>query len=171
MKHAAPKLVMRLAALALMAALSVPAHAQNAAQVTRAQNGASCPKCNLFQADFNNRTLKNKNFAGARLRQSDMGLGIFNGTTFAGGDLRDINGSGALFGHVSFAGANLTNANFVGAYLEHADFRGATLNGVNFSGAEMGSAVGLTQRQLDATCGDASTELPRGLRIPVCHLK
>ena len=145
------------------------AHAQNADQVSHAQNGASCPRCNLFQADFNNRELKGKNFAGARLRQSDMGLGIFNGTTFAGGDLRDINGAAALFGHVNFGGANLTNANFVGAYLEHANFRGAILDGVNFSGAEMSSAVGLTQRQLDKTCGDRATELPHGLRIPVCE--
>lgn len=162
---------MKRIALALVAIsmLSVPAMAQNAAQVDSAQNGASCPRCNLFQADFNNRTLKGKNFAGARLRQSDMGLGIFNGTTFAGGDLRDINGSGALFGRVSFSGTNLTNANFVGAYLEHANFRGATLDGVNFSGAEMSTATGLTQRQMDQTCGDESTELPHGLRIPRCE--
>ena len=159
------RIVMALLAASLIGA---PALAQNAAQVSSAQNGANCPRCNLFQADFNNRTLKNKNFAGARLRQSDMGLGIFNGTNFAGADLRDINGSAALFGRVNFAGANLTNANFVGAYLEHANFKGAILSGVNFSGAEMGSAIGLTQRQLDQTCGDEATELPRGLRIPVC---
>ena len=116
--------------LALLAScfISAPAMAQNAAQVSSAQNGANCPRCNLFQADFNNRTLKNRNFAGA----------------------------------------NLTNANFVGAYLERANFKGAILSGVNFSGAEMGSAIGLTQRQLDKTCGDEATELPRGLRIPVC---
>ena len=164
---------MKRIALVLLAAsfLAAPAMAQNASQVSAAQNGASCPKCNLFQADFNNRTLKNKNFAGARLRQSDLGLGIFNGTNFAGADLRDINGSAALFGRASFAGANLTNANFVGAYLEHANFRGAILSGVNFSGAEMRTATGLTQRQLDQTCGDRATELPAGLRIPVCTVQ
>lgn len=161
---------MKRIALAILAAsfFAAPVMAQNAAQVDRAQNGASCPKCNLFQADFNNRTLKNKNFAGARLRQADMGLGIFNGTSFAGGDLRDINGSAALFGRVNFANANLTNANFVGAYLERANFSGATLTGVNFSGAELGTATGLTQRQMDQTCGDEATVLPRGIRIPVC---
>ncbi len=163
---------MKRIALALLAIsfMSAPAIAQNAAQVGAAQNGANCPRCNLFQADFNNRTLKNRNFAGARLRQSDMGLGIFNGSNFSGADLRDINASAALFGRVSFAGANLTNANFVSAYLEHANFTGAILNGVNFSGAEMSSAVGLTQRQMDKTCGDESTQLPRGLRIPVCEV-
>ena len=164
-------IVLKAAAWALMAAslLAAPAMAQNAAQVEHAQNGASCPRCNLFQADFNNLQLKGKNFAGARLRQADMGLGEFNGSTFAGGDLRDINGAAALFSHVSFVHTNLTNANFVGAYLEHANFSGATLNGVNFSGAEMSSATGLTQRQLDTTCGDRSTQLPHGLRIPVCQ--
>ncbi|MGZ3305084.1 MAG: pentapeptide repeat-containing protein [Asticcacaulis sp.] len=157
------------AVAALLAFSTTPVLAQNAAQVEHAQNGASCPRCNLFQADFNNRQLKGKNFAGARLRQADMGLGIFNGTSFAGSDLRDVNGAAALFGHVNFAGANLTHANFVGAYLEHANFRGAILDGVNFSGAEMSTAVGLTQAQMDRTCGDATTQLPRGLRIPVCE--
>lgn len=161
------RLILALASVAVLGAAG--AHAQNAAQVERAQGGASCPHCNLFQADFNNRELKGKNFAGARLRQSDMGLGEFTGTNFAGADLRDINGSAALYGHVNFAGANLTHANFVGAYLEHANFRGAILDGVNFSGAEMSTAVGLTQKQMDRTCGDRSTQLPRGLRIPVCE--
>jgi len=153
------------------ASLALPAAAQNAKQVSAAQNGASCPRCNLFQADFNTLTLKGKNFSGARLRQSDMGLGIFNGTNFSHADLRDINGAAALFGHVSFVGSNLTHANFVGAYLEHANFTGAILTGVNFSGAEMSSATGLSQRQMDQTCGDESTLLPRGLRIPVCVVK
>ena len=158
--------------LALLAAsfIAAPhAMAQSAAQVSSAQNGANCPRCNLFQADFNNRSLKNKNFAGARLRQSDMGLGIFNGSNFAGADLRDINGSAALFGRANFAGANLTNANFVGAYLEHANFRGANLTGVNFSGAEMSSATGITQAQFDHACGDESTQAPAGIRVPVCN--
>ena len=56
-------------AILALAALTAPAYAQNAAQIGRAQSGASCPKCNLFQADFNGRELRNKNFAGARLRQ------------------------------------------------------------------------------------------------------
>ena len=158
-------------AILALAALSAPAYAQNAGQIGRAQSGASCPKCNLFQADFNGRELRNKNFAGARLRQADLSMGVFNGSIFAGSDLRELDGTASLFGRASFAGSNLTNAVFVGAYLEGANFKGATLDGVNFSGAEMRSAVGLTQRQLDQTCGDEATELPRGLRIPVCTLR
>ena len=156
-------------AILALGLLSTPALAQNASQIGAAQSGASCPKCNLFQADFYGRELKNRNFAGARLRQADLGIGIFNGSNFSGTDMRDVNGSAALFGRASFAGADLTNANFVGAYLEHANFRGANLTGVNFSGAEMSSATGLTQAQFDRACGDEATQAPPGIRVPVCE--
>jgi uncharacterized protein YjbI with pentapeptide repeats len=155
------------AAAALMA-LALPAAAQNAAQVDHSRGGASCPHCNLFQADFSNLELKGRDYAGARLRQSDMSAAVMNNTNLSGADLRDVNAYGAVFTSVNFAGANLTNASFVGTYLEGANFRGATLTGVNFSGAEMNRAVGLTQRQLDGACGDATTTLPQGLRIPSC---
>ncbi|MBV9994193.1 MAG: pentapeptide repeat-containing protein [Caulobacteraceae bacterium] len=145
-----------------------PAHAQNAGQIARARGGASCPGCNLFQADFSNLELKDRNFAGARLRQADLSAAVMNRTSFARGDLRDLNAFGAVLGGVNFAGANLANASFVGAYLEGANFRGANLSGANFSGAEMARAVGLTEAQLAGACGDADTRLPHGLRLRPC---
>ena len=153
---------------AFVAFVARPAMAQNAAQIEHARGGASCPHCNLFQADFSNQEMKGRNFAGARLRQADFSAAVMNHTTFAGGDLRDVNAYGAVLSAASFAGANLTNASFVGAYLQGANFSGANLAGVNFSGAEMERAVGLTQRQLDAACGDDATSLPRGLRLRPC---
>ena len=156
-----------LAGAALMLA-APPVSAQNASQIGHARNGASCPRCNLFQADFSNLELKGLNFAGARLRQADFSAAVMNRTSFAGGDLRDVNGYGGVFSSVNFAGANLTNATFVGAYLQGANFRGATLAGVNFSGAEMEHAVGLTQAQLREACGDEATSLPSGLRLRPC---
>ena len=159
----------RLAALALaLIALATPALAQNAGQIARAKAGASCPRCNLFQADFSNLGLKGRDFTGARLRQADLSLSVMNRTRFTGGDLRDVNGYGGVFSSASFAHANMTNATFVGAYLQGANFSGATLIGVNFSGAQLDHAVGLTQHQLDGACGDESTTLPRGLRIRRC---
>lgn len=161
---------MKLPVLAIVLSLAAaPALAQNAAQIERARAGASCPHCNLFQADMSNMTQKGRNYAGARLRQADLSLSVFNHSNFAGADLRDVNGYGALFTGADFARANMTNATFVGSYLQGANFRGANLSGVNFSGAEMDRAVGLTQRQLDAACGDPSTTLPRGLRLPPCR--
>ena len=160
-----------LAAAALLAVIGLaaqPAAAQNAAQIGHARDGASCPHCNLFQADFSNLELKGRNFAGARLRQADMSAAVMNYTVMAGADLRDVNAYGAVFTGISFAGANMTNASLVGTYLEGANFRGANLSGVNFSGAEMDRATGLTQSQLNEACGDEATTLPRGLRLRSC---
>jgi uncharacterized protein YjbI with pentapeptide repeats len=161
---------MKTVALAMALSLAaIPAFAQNAGEVARAQAGASCPRCNLFQADLDNKELKGRDYAGARLRQSDLSLSVFNHTNFAGADMRDVNGYGALFTDANLAGANLTNATFVGAYLEGANLRGANLSGVNFSGAEMDRAQGLSQGQLSAACGDDSTKLPAGLHLSACR--
>jgi uncharacterized protein YjbI with pentapeptide repeats len=153
---------------AALALLAFPALAQNAAQVARAEGGDSCPHCNLFQANLGNKDLRGRNYTGARLRQADMSLSVFNHVSFAGGDLRDVNGYGALFSSANLKDADLTNATFVGSYLEGANFRGAKLDGVNFSGAEMDKAQGLKQAQLAHACGDESTTLPRGLHLPAC---
>ncbi|HTK34257.1 MAG TPA: pentapeptide repeat-containing protein [Caulobacteraceae bacterium] len=154
--------------IAVAAAVALPASAQNPAQIHRAAGGASCPGCNLFQADFGNKELKGKNFAGARLRQADLSAAVLNHSNFARADLRDVNAYGALFSSANLAGADLTNASFVGTYLEGANLAGAKLAGTNFSGAEMSRARGLTQAQLSGACGDASTQLPRGLRLRAC---
>ena len=148
--------------------IAAPATAQNAGQVAHARAGASCPHCNLFQADFANLGLQRRNFVGARLRQADMSAAVATRARFAGGDLRDLNAYGAVMGGADFSRSNLTNATFVGAYLQGANFRGATLSGVNFSGAEMSRASGLGQGQLSGACGDQSTTLPRGLHLKPC---
>jgi uncharacterized protein YjbI with pentapeptide repeats len=155
--------------LAAATLIAGPVLAQNPAQIARAGAGANCPGCNLFQADYSNQELKSRNFAGARLRQSDLSLSIMNRTSFAHADLRDVNAYGGVFSSVNFSGADMTNATFVGAYLEGSNFSGAKLSGTNFSGAEMSRVAGLSQGQLNAACGDSSTLLPMGLRIPACR--
>jgi uncharacterized protein YjbI with pentapeptide repeats len=153
---------------AFFALAAVPAVAQKAADLDRAESGASCPGCNLFQANLYNRDLRGRNYAGARLREADMSLSVFNHVSFAGADLRDINGYGALFTGANLKNVDLTNATLVGSYLEGANFHGAKLDGANFSGAEMDKAVGLKQAQLARACGDESTTLPHGLHMPEC---
>ena len=156
-------------ALALTFALAAtPALAQNASQIAKVQNGGSCARCNLFQADLGNKVLKSRDLTGARLRQSDMSLSVLNYSKMGHADLRDLNGYGALFVGVNFSGADLTNATLVGADFAGANFKGAKLNGVNLSGSEMEKSVGLSQRQLDAACGDEKTSLPKHLRVPAC---
>ena len=158
-----------LAAAAVLALMAAPAIAQNAGQISSIRGGASCPACNLFQADFSNLEMRGRNFSGARLRQSNLRLATMNGANFSGADLRDVEGFGGLFTGSNFAGADLANSTWVGAYLGSSQFRGANLAGANFSGAEMDRASGLTQGQLDQACGDQATTLPAGLRIPLCR--
>jgi len=158
-----------LAAGLALVALATPALAQNAGQIAKARAGASCPGCNLFQADFANLVLKGKTYAGARLRQADLSTAIMNRSNFARTDMRDVNAYGALFSSANFSGANLTHASFVGTYLQGANFAGANLTGTNFSGAEMDRARGLTQRQLDEACGDEATRLPGRLHLRACN--
>jgi uncharacterized protein YjbI with pentapeptide repeats len=153
---------------AILALATVPAIAQRSADIDRAEGGGSCPGCNLFQANLYNKDLRDRNYAGARLREADMSLSVFNHVSFAGGDLRDVNGYGALFTGANLKNADLSNATFVGSYLEGANVRGAKLDGANFSGAEMDKAVGLKQAQLARACGDESTTLPHGLHLPEC---
>ena len=148
--------------------LALPALAQNPAQIGKVEDGADCPRCNLFQVDLYNKQVRARNFAGARMRQGDFSLSVFNKSNFAGADLRDVNAYGALFSGASLKRADLTNASFVGAYLQGANLAGARLAGADFSGAQMDRAVGLTQGQLNRACGDGTTTLPRGLRIPAC---
>ncbi len=154
--------------IVLSLTLAGPALAQNAAQIAHAKAGASCPKCNLFQADFGSIELKGRSFAGARLRQADLSASVMNHTSFAGADLRDVNAYGGVFSSANFSGADLTHASFVGTYLQGASFARARLDGTNFSGAEMARARGLTQAQLDRACGDKTTSLPPGLHLQAC---
>lgn len=156
-----------LIAAALIAA-ATPVLAQNASQIASVKRGASCPGCNLFQGDFSGLEARGLNLTGARLRQSDLSLSVMNRTRFSGADMRDVEGYGGVFSGSNFSRANLTNASFVGAYLQGSSFAGATLSGVNLSGAQLTRATGLTQSQLNQACGDGSTILPPGLRIPAC---
>jgi uncharacterized protein YjbI with pentapeptide repeats len=154
--------------LALGLVTAAPAMAQNAAQIEHVKQGASCPRCNLFQADFGNRVLKNRNFAGARLRQADFSLSAMDYSNLSNTDLRDANAYAARFTGVDLHGANMTNASFVGVYMGGVNLRGARVDGVNFSGSEMSKTKGLTQAQLNRACGDETTTLPKGLHIPAC---
>jgi uncharacterized protein YjbI with pentapeptide repeats len=165
-KMARIPLALAVFALALPA---LPAHAQNAGQIARVQGGASCPGCNLFQADLAGAEIPGVDVSGARLRQSDLSYSIMDGVNFSGADLSIAEAYAGRFTRANFSNADLSEASFVGAYLGSANFAGANLAGSILSGANLEGARNLTQRQLDQACGDAETTLPPGLRAPVCY--
>lgn len=162
------KTILTLTLTAVLAAAALPASAQNAGQIARVRGGASCSGCNLFQGNFGGLEARGLNLSGARLRQADLSLSVMNRTRFANADMRDVEAYGGVFSSSNFSGANLSNSSFVGAYLDGASFSGATLTGANFSGASLQRATGLTQSRLNQACGDETTRLPGGLRIPHC---
>lgn len=130
--------------------------------------GAGCRNCDLFQLDFSYQEIINRDFSGSRLRQADFSVATLDGSRFARANLSVLEAYGARFSKADFSGADLSEASFVGAWLGGATLAGASLKGANFSGAYLKTARGLTQAQLNTACGDGETEVPPGMRIPVC---
>ncbi|MEU6962794.1 pentapeptide repeat-containing protein [Streptomyces chrestomyceticus] len=78
---------------------------------------------------------------------------------------------GARLRGADLRGANLRGAYLIAADLKGADLRTADLIGVDFrdanlSGADLTGSIFLTQAQLNAAKGDASTKLPEALSRP-----
>ncbi len=172
----------RAALFACLFALTAPAYAQAPADTggpitsqaerdataARVRAGASCAGCDLFQIDLAYQSIGGRNFSAARVRQADLTVAIADRTNFSGANLSLANLFGIRASSANFSNANLNAASLVGGYFGGARFNGATLEGANLSGAEMAEARGLTQTQLDAACGDATTELPAGLTVRAC---
>lgn len=95
--------------------------------------------------------------AGRRGRKPVIGRGAdLVGADLRGEDLRAANLRGAYLIAANLNGADLREADLVGADFRDADLRGADLSGALF----------LTQVQLNAARGDASTVLSPGLERP-----
>jgi hypothetical protein len=96
---------------------------------------------------------------------------VRDATAPGGEDHRGADLVGADLRHAHLAGASLRGALLVAARLDGADLRwadvvGADLRDAELSGADLSGALFLTQPQLDAARGDASTVLPDGLSHP-----
>jgi len=155
---------------------------QRAAFVGADLESATVTRTDLDSADFRNACLRK-----ASLDQADMEDADFRGAYLGGASLRtplltrahfaDANLQGADLREAGLRGADFTNAVLRCAAfrkkqfepeIQCADFAGADLRGARFPGADLRHATGLTQTQLDGACGDAATELPRGMTIPRC---
>jgi hypothetical protein len=88
------------------------------------------------------------------LSGAKMNHAILSGARLSGADLTNADLSGTLLFYTNLTNANLSDANLTGARLFH----------VNLTGAHLNTAVGLTQAQLDETCGELAN-LPAGLTL------
>jgi hypothetical protein len=86
-------------------------------------------------------------------------------------ELRGADLAGARLHRANLVGANLRGACLIGADLREArlrlaDLTGADLRGADLRGADLAESLFLTQSQLEAAHGDASTRVPPARRHP-----
>ncbi len=119
------------------------------------------------RAKVNTLLLKTSEFVRADARSglkapSGRRKAVGQGADFAGVDLRKIDLRGA-----NLRGACLIAADLRGADLSGADFIGADFRDADIRGADLSKSIFLTQAQLNAAKGDASTKLPPSLTCPM----
>ena len=147
---------------------------------------ASLVKANLTRSDatgsrFDNADLTKAvgyraNFDKVVLRKSVLTKSEFSRATFRQADIGDVDWTKSELGRVDFSGARLARVDFNYSNLSRAVFTDAELSAVNFAdaytfltrfeGVDLTDVIGLTQMQLDHSCGDTTTILPQGLSIP-----
>ena len=137
--------------LALTAMMSAHAAPVDPATV---KPGMHCPNCDFAGLDLTNQCVKNGNLSGADFDRTKLVLACM---------------SFANFRSATFRGADLSGANLSGSKLDDADFSGAIFSATQARGTDFSRTKGLTQAQLDGTCGDAKTRAPAGLRVRPCQ--
>lgn len=169
------------AAAALTSTLIVSALAANPKDVARARDTRVIPDCT--KCDLTNAKMTDGFFQLANMIEANLSGANFDRANMAGVQLNNSKAVKTSFVYTNLSGARLDNgdfsgANFSNAWLNWTWFAGAKFDGANFAGAKMpgaqlynadlSKATGLTQDQIDKACGDYSTKLPPGLRIPAC---
>src|ERR1700722_7530162 len=138
---------------AAFAVESAPAY--DAAAVAKIHGGiVDCIGCNLKGADLTNTCVKAHDLHGAN---------------FDGANATLMCMSFANFTNASFRGTDLSAANLASAKMDGADLTGAKLDITSFLGTDLSKTKGLTQAQIDVSCGDDKTKLPPGLKVHFCH--
>jgi len=145
--------------IALLAAMTAACAAAadsavDPAAVARIHGGiVDCVGCSLEGADLKNTCVKAHDLHGAKFDRADATLMCMSYANFRGASFRDTNLSGANLAHARLDGADLT---------------GADLTIASVKGTDLTRVRGLTQKQLDAACGDAETKVPAGMRVHLC---
>ncbi len=111
---------------------------------------------------------KRANLSGANLQEASLHEANLQRADLIGANLQEANLLGAKLQEADLFDAKLQEADLRGAKLQEADLNGANLQGVELREANLEGAKGLTQEQLDGSCGDETTKLPSGLSIKLC---
>jgi uncharacterized protein YjbI with pentapeptide repeats len=148
------------------------ANLEKATLVRASLAGANADKANFarvegFRTSFAETSAKDASFASAELQRSDFSKAQLTGADFEKAELGRVNFSEATITGTKFKLANLSRAEFYGAVFEGPiDFDRAFLYLTRFEGMDLSAATGLAQWQVDLSCGDDKTKLPKGLNVP-----
>ncbi len=118
--------------------------------------GTDFRRSNMREAD-----LHESNLAQADLSKTDLRGANFAKTVLTGAELIKANLIGANFVEADLSGVDLEKAQ-----VDRADLTSAKLEGAKLHQTNLGTAIGLTQSQVDAASGDSTTKLPAGLKRP-----
>jgi uncharacterized protein YjbI with pentapeptide repeats len=129
--------------------------------------GANFEKALGYRTSFVEADLSGANFVKSEMQRADFTGAILTDASFEKSELGRVNFSNADINGTSFRFANLARADFRSAKFETSiDFTGAFLYQTRFEGVDLSKAQGLSQWQVDMTCGDASTKLPDSVTVP-----
>lgn len=144
-------------------------------------------KATLIRTWFTGARLDKANFARVEAYRSSFQSIVAQGASFASAELQRATFNGADLRYASFDKADLSRASFDEAILSGASFAYANLSRADLSkarvegtigldrafmlltrieGLDLSRASGLDQSQIDIACGDAKTQLPKGLTTP-----
>jgi uncharacterized protein YjbI with pentapeptide repeats len=142
------------AAVSGLAASACAEPVADAAAVARIHGGiVDCVACRLEGADLSNTCVKAHDLHGADFDRANATLMCMSYANFSG---------------ATFRGTDLSGANLAHADLDGADLTGAVMTITSIKGTDLTNVKGLTQKQLDAACGDAQTKAPAGLTVHLC---
>lgn len=128
---------------------------------------ANFSRVEAYRGNFSAISAENASFASAELQRTDFTGARLAGADFEKAELGRANFDKAVLTGTRFAMANLSRAKLSGAVLEGPiDLDRAFLFLTRIEGVDLSRASGLTQEQVDLTCGDGATKLPSGLAVP-----
>jgi uncharacterized protein YjbI with pentapeptide repeats len=144
-------------------------------------NKTDFEKADLSNAKLDDAELTNVDFQGAIMHSTFAQNSKFSHVRFNLADMSDADFINAEFSHADFTDvsldkADLAEATFQDSLFHDADFGTADLHGTVFknsdlSGANLLYTDGLMKKNLQASCGDKRTQLPKGFTLPNCKSK
>jgi uncharacterized protein YjbI with pentapeptide repeats len=140
--------------------------------------GVNFSNTNLRDATLTNARLQNSDISNADLKRADLTKGYFKGSNFSHSSLKSVDAMNAMFkgayfsesklDHGNFSGSDFTKAQFIDTKFGDAILESAIFDRTEFMGANLSKVIGLTQEQINTSCGDEETELPTGLTLMNC---